>query len=59
MQHLDEYMDGSTQRGKNMRQAICKKLHFASLEYQSLDGILEAIGLPKDCVCTYCWNGKG
>ncbi len=59
LQHLDEYMDGSTQRGKNMRQAICKKLHFASLEYQSLDGILEAIGLPKDCVCTYCWNGKG
>ena len=33
--------------------------HFASLEYQSLDGILEAIGLPKDQVCTYCWNGKG
>lgn len=59
LQHLDEYMDGSTQRGKNMRQAICQKLHFASLEYQSLDGILEAIGLPKDCVCTYCWNGKG
>lgn len=57
--HLDEYMDGNTQRGQNMRQAICKKLHFASLEYQSLDGILEAIGLPKDQVCTYCWNGKG
>lgn len=59
LNHLDEYMDGSTQRGKNMRQAICRKLHFASLEYQSLDGILEAIGLPKDQVCTYCWNGKG
>lgn len=59
LKHLDEYMDGSTQRGKNMRQAICRKLHFASLEYQSLDGILEAIGLPKDQVCTYCWNGKG
>lgn len=57
--HLDEYMDGNTQRGQNMRQAICRKLHFASLEYQSLDGILEAIGLPKDQVCTYCWNGKG
>ncbi len=59
LNHLDEYMDGSTQRGRNMRQAICQKLHFASLEYQSLDGILEAIGLPKDQVCTYCWNGKG
>ena len=59
LNHLDEYMDGSTERGRNMRQAICNKLHFASLEYQSLDGILEAIGLPKDQVCTYCWNGKG
>lgn len=58
LNHLDEYMDGSTQRGKNMRQAICDKLHFASLEYQSLDGILEAIGLPKGQVCTYCWNGQ-
>lgn len=58
LNHLDEYMDGNTRRGQNMRQAICRKLHFASLEYQSLDGILEAIGLPKDQVCTYCWNGK-
>ncbi|MGM9604865.1 MAG: amidophosphoribosyltransferase [Faecousia sp.] len=59
LNHLDEYMDGSTERGKKMRQAICEKLHFASLEYQTLDGILEAIGLPRDQVCTYCWNGKG
>ena len=59
LNHLDEYMDGNTERGKRMRQAICQKLHFASLEYQTLDGILEAIGLPKDQVCTYCWNGKG
>ena len=59
LNHLDEYMDGNTERGRNMRQAICRKLHFASLEYQTLDGILEAIGLPKDKVCTYCWNGKG
>ena len=59
LNHLDEYMDGSTERGKQMRQAICEKLHFASLEYQTLDVILEAIGLPKDKVCTYCWNGKG
>ena len=38
---------------------ICKKLHFASLEYQSLEGIFEAIGLEPCKVCTYCWNGKG
>lgn len=57
--HLDEYSDASTERGIKMRKAICEKLHFASLEFQSLEGIVEAIGLPADELCTYCWNGKG
>ena len=56
--HLDEYMDGTTERGRKLRQTICEKLHFSTLEYQTLDGILEAIGLPECDVCTYCWNGK-
>ena len=56
--HLDEYMDGTTERGKKLRQTICEKLHFSSLEYQTLEGILEAIDLPECDVCTYCWNGK-
>ncbi|MBR5561355.1 MAG: amidophosphoribosyltransferase [Clostridia bacterium] len=59
LKHLDEYCDGETERGRKMREAICKKLHFASLEYQSLEGIYEAIGLEPCQVCTYCWNGKG
>ncbi|MBE5798451.1 MAG: amidophosphoribosyltransferase [Clostridiales bacterium] len=59
MNHLDEYCDGESERGRKMRDAICKKLHFASLEYQSLEGIYEAIGLEPCKVCTYCWNGKG
>ena len=58
LKHLDEYMDGTTERGKNMRRAICEKLHFTSVEYQTLEGIIEAIGLPECDVCTYCWNGK-
>lgn len=57
--YIDEYSDASTERGKALRKAICEKLHFASLEYQSIAGLVEAIGLPEDCVCTYCWNGKG
>ena len=56
--YLEEYRDFSTERGKKLRQAICEKFHFASLEFQSLEGILEAIGLPADKLCTYCWNGK-
>ena len=37
---------------------ICEKFGFTSLGYQSLDGLLEAIGLDRDKVCTYCWNGR-
>ena len=56
--HLDEYADGSTKRGKCMLEAICKEMGFDSLGYQSLEGLLEAIGLDRDKVCTYCWTGK-
>ncbi len=56
--HIEEYIDSSSERGKNLRNAICDKLHFTSLEFQSIDGIIKAIGLPADKVCTYCWNGK-
>ena len=56
--HLDEYSDASTCRGQCMLKAICEKMGFDSLGYQSLDGLLEAIGLDRDKVCTYCWTGK-
>ncbi len=56
--YIDEYSDSSTERGKKLRAAICEKLHFASLEFQSLEGVVEAIGLDKSKLCTYCWNGK-
>ncbi len=56
--HLAEYADASTQRGQCMLKTICEKFGFDSLGYQSLDGLLEAIGLDRSKVCTYCWNGK-
>ena len=56
--HLDEYLDGSTQRGKAMRKAICEQMGFASLEFQTVNGLVESIGLPEDRVCTYCWTGR-
>ena len=55
---IEEYADRNTERGKCLLSAICKKFGFDSLGYQSLDGLLEAIGLDKNKVCTYCWNGK-
>ncbi len=56
--HIDEYCDGATERGKALRDSICTKLHFASLEFQTLKGIIDSIGLDESELCTYCWNGK-
>lgn len=56
--HIEEYSDSSTERGKNLRKALCEKFNFDSFEFQSLDGIIKAIGLPCDKLCTYCWTGK-
>ncbi len=57
-EYLEEYADPSTQRGQCMLKTICETLGFDSLGYQSLDGLLEAIGVDREKVCTYCWNGK-
>ena len=56
--YLEEYSDGATERGRALRQSICNKFGFASLEFQTLEGVIKAIGLPPEKLCTYCWNGK-
>ena len=56
--HLEEYSNPNTERGKKLRTAIAEKLNFASLEFQSLEGVIEAIGLEPCKLCTYCWSGK-
>ena len=57
-QHLDEYADATTERGKSLLDTICTDMGFDSLGYQTLDGLLESIGLDRDKVCTYCWTGE-
>ena len=56
--HIEEYSDGTTERGKRLRETICERLHFATLDFQSLEGIIKAIGIDPCKLCTYCWNGK-
>ena len=58
VKHMDEYSDSNTERGKAMRKAICEKFQFESLEFQSIDGLIEAIGIEPCKLCTYCWTGK-
>ena len=56
--YLEEYADAHTERGKCLLKSICEKMGFDSLEFQSLPGMLEAIGIDPTKVCTYCWDGK-
>ncbi len=58
VEHLDEYADSSTERGQCLLKTICQQMGFDSLGYQSLPGMLEAIGIDPSQVCTYCWTGK-
>lgn len=55
---LDEYCDAHSKRYEKMVDRICKRMKMKTLRYQTLQGMLEAIGIDPDCVCTYCWNGR-
>ncbi len=56
--YILEYSDSSTERGKKLRDEICRRLKLTSLEFQSLSGTVAAIGLPECGLCTYCWSGR-
>ena len=58
LKHIDEYADGNSERGKKMRKTICEKFGFASLGFQTIEGVINAIGLDRCKLCTYCWDGK-
>ena len=57
-QYIEEYADGRTERGKCLLRSICEEMGFDSLGFQTLDGMLDAIGIDRKLVCTYCWNGR-
>ena len=58
VKYLAEYSDTNTERGKRMRDEICRRLKLTSLEFQSLEGKVKAVGLPECKLCTYCWSGN-
>ncbi len=55
--HLDEYADPDTERHAAMVERIRQRLSLTTLKYQKLTDLVEAIGLPKEKLCTYCWDG--
>ena len=58
LNYIEEYADGNSERGKKMRKTICEKFGFASLGFQTIEGVVNAIGLDRCKLCTYCWDGK-
>jgi len=55
--YLDEYADASSERYAAMVERVQHRLGLTSLRYQQLPDLIHAIGLPREKVCTYCWNG--
>jgi len=55
--HVEEYADGDSKRFQAMVEAVRKRLNLTSLRYQRLADLVKAIGLPKEKLCTYCWDG--
>ena len=58
LMHVEEYSDGTTERGMRLRETMCKQLHLSTLDFQSVKGIIESIGIDRENLCTYCWTGE-
>ncbi|KMQ50994.1 Amidophosphoribosyltransferase [Chitinispirillum alkaliphilum] len=54
---IEEYVDETSDRYHNMIETIRKKMGLTSLIYQNLQDMIEAINLPAEKLCTYCWTG--
>jgi amidophosphoribosyltransferase len=59
IQDVSEYVNPSSEKYKQMVDWIAKDLGATSLQYQNLDDMVQAIGLPKEKLCLYCWIGHG
>lgn len=55
---LQQYTDPESPKYDQMVEEIRKELNFTTLRYNRLDDMLEAVGIPEEKLCTYCWNGK-
>ncbi len=59
IEDVSEYLNPESEKYKKMVNWIAKDLGVSSLQYQYLDDMIKAIGLPKERLCLYCWIGKG
>jgi amidophosphoribosyltransferase len=55
---MKEYSDCNSEKYKAMVEEIRQTLDLPTLKFQRLDDLVEAIGLPKEKLCTHCWDGS-
>lgn len=53
-----EYADPDSAKHNEMVSIMCRHLQLTSLKFQRLDDLVEAIGLPKEDLCTHCWDNS-
>ena len=58
IEDVSEYTDTSTEKYKKMIDWIRRDLSLTSLRFQTVEDMIEAIGLPKEKLCLYCWTGQ-
>ena len=52
------YSNSNNPKYHAMVEQIRKDLDLTSLKFQKLEDLVEAIGLPKEKLCTHCWDGS-
>jgi amidophosphoribosyltransferase len=57
--NYDEYLDNTSEKHHAMIEKIRKRLNITTLKFQKLADLVTAIGLPKEKLCTHCWDGSG
>ena len=55
---LDDYANPDSSRYACMVETIRQLQNYTTLGYNRLDDLIDAIGLPADILCTYCWTGR-
>ena len=58
LEDVSEYCDHKTEKYKKMVKWIAHDLGVTTLQYQTIEDMVEAIGLPREKLCLYCWNGE-
>ncbi len=58
IEDVSEYVDHRSEKHRQMVKWIAEDLEVTTLRYQTLDDMVEAIGLPREQLCLYCWTGE-